>query len=124
MTEIDMYKRFGKKICAMRMELGLSQEEASSRLNLAKSTYGNYERGDRKIPLPDLVALSRFYGFSIDEFVKEEKELCQSSDSFETNEFERKRRIWRVEFGHVDWTPEEIEELKNYAQYLIAKRGK
>ena len=124
MAEVEIYKRFGKMIAGMRMELGLSQDEVSSRLNLPKSTYGNYERGDRKIPLPDLIALSKFYDFSIDEFIKKEKELHESHDSFETKELENKRKLWEAEFGHMDWTPEEIEELKNYAQYLITKRGK
>ena len=59
MTDLEIYKRFGKKISSMRMELGLSQTEVANRLNLTKNTYGNYERGDRRIPLPDLIELSK-----------------------------------------------------------------
>ena len=120
---MTVYKRFGKMIGEMRTELGLSQEEVSSRLNLPKSTYGNYERGDRKIPLPDLIALSKFYDFSIDDFINDEKEFHRSSKSSELEEIENKRKTWDTEFGYIDWTPEEIEELKNYARYLLLKRG-
>ena len=119
----SLYKRFGKMIGELRTELGLSQEEVSSRLNLPKSTYGNYERGDRKIPLPDLIALSKFYDFSIDDFINEEKEFHRSSKSSELEEIENKRKAWDTEFGYIDWTPEEIEELKSYARYLLLKRG-
>ena len=114
MTEIDMYKRFGKKIGAMRMELGLSQSEVADRLNLTKSTYGNYERGDRKIPLPDLVALSKFYGFRIDDFVREEKELQW------TNQI---AFMLREEFDGIIFTEDELNEIITYTKYLLSKRS-
>lgn len=113
MTEIDIYKRFGKKISAMRMELGLSQSEVADRLNLTKSTYGNYERGDRKIPLPDLVTLSKFYGFKIDDFIREEKELHW------TNQI---AFILREEFDGIIFTPEELNDIISYTKYLLSKR--
>lgn len=114
MAEVEIYKRFGKMIAGMRMELGLSQEEASSRLNLNKSTYGNYERGDRKIPLPDLIALSKFYGFKIDDFIREEKELKW------TNQI---AFVLREEFDGIMFTEEELKEIITYAKYLLSKRS-
>ena len=114
MTGLEIYKRFGKMIAGMRMELGLSQEEASNRLNLPKSTYGNYERGDRKIPLPDLIALSKFYGFNIDEFIREEKELRW------TNQI---AFILREEFDGIIFTEEELDEIITYTKYLLSKRS-
>lgn len=113
MTEIDIYKRFGKKISKMRLELGLSQSEVADRLNLTKSTYGNYERGDRKIPLPDLVTLSKFYGFKIDDFIREEKELQW------TNQI---AFILREEFDGIIFTPEEVNDIISYTKYLLSKR--
>lgn len=117
MNESTIYIKFGKMISNMRIQLGLSQEEVASRLNLPKSTYGNYERGERKIPLPELIAMSKFYGFSVDEFINEFKKAIP-----EENHLEIKRKFWDKEFGFVDWTPEEIEELKSYARYLLSKR--
>lgn len=113
----SIYIKFGKMISKMRINIGLSQDEVASRLDLPKSTYGNYERGERKVPLTELIAMSKFYGFSIDDFVNEVKKELP-----EDNPLEIKRKYWDKEFGYIDWTPEEIEELKSYARYLLLKR--
>lgn len=113
MTEIDIYKRFGKMIGRMRMEMGLSQSEVADRLNLTKSTYGNYERGDRKIPLPDLIALSKFFDFKIDDFIREEKEIQWTNNMTCT---------MKKEFEGIKFTEDEINDIISYTKYLLSKR--
>ena len=115
MTDMEIYKRFGKKLSEMRMGLGLSQTEVANRLNLTKNGYGNYERGERRIPLPDLMALSKFYGFSIDEFVNGEKEVQWRTQAM---------RTWDKTFDGITFTEDEVCEIIEFAKYLIAKRGK
>ena len=115
MTDMEIYKRFGKKLSEMRMGLGLSQTEVANRLNLTKNGYGNYERGERRIPLLDLMALSKFYGFSIDEFVNGEKEVQWRTQAM---------RTWDKTFDGITFTEDEVCEIIEFAKYLIAKRGK
>lgn len=112
--ETDIYKRFGKMISEMRMQLGYSQEEVANRLGLTKSSYGNYERGERKIPLPDLIAMSRFYGFSIDDFINGEKDIVW------TQLF---ASLWKQELDGVVLTREEMVEIIRYSKYLISQRN-
>ena len=114
MTDLEIYKRFGKKISSMRMELGLSQTEVANRLNLTKNTYGNYERGDRRIPLPDLIELSKFFGFKIDDFIREEKELRW------TNQI---AFILREEFDGIIFTEDELNEIITFTKYVLSKRS-
>lgn len=114
MTDLEIYKRFGKMIAKMRMELGLSQEEVASKMNLRKSTYGNYERGDRKIPLPDLVAISKFYEFSIDDFVNQEKEVQWSNQLC---------RVLTDEFDGTVFSEDELNQIVDFTRYLLMKRG-
>lgn len=114
MTEIDIYKRFGKMISGMRMEMGLSQTDVAERLNLTKNTYGNYERGDRKIPLPDLIALSKFFDFKIDDFVREEKEIQWTNQIAHT---------LRKEFDGIMFTEDELNEIIAFTKYLLSKRS-
>lgn len=110
---VDIYERFGKMISDMRNELGLSQEEVASRLNLPKSTYGNYERGERKIPLPELIAMSKFFGFSVDEFINMEKSI-RSIDNLTLS--------MRDEFEGTVFTQEEINQIIEFTKFILSKR--
>lgn len=114
MTDKDIYKRFGKMISEMRMKLGYSQEEVANRLGLPKSTYGNYERGERKIPLPDLITMSKFYGFSIDDFINGEKDILW------TQLF---ASLWKERFEGIKLTRDEMIEILNFTEYLLSKRN-
>lgn len=114
MEDETLYKRFGRMIASMRIDLGLSQEDVSKKLEIPKSTYGNYERGDRKIPLPDIVKMSKFYGFSIDDFIHREKEI-QWTHMFE--------KMWNDEFQGVQLTREEMSEIIEYTKFILSKRN-
>lgn len=107
------YIRFGKMISEMRIKLGLSQEEVAFRLNLPKSTYGNYERGERKIPLPELIAMSKFFGFSVDEFINMEKSI-RSIDNLTLS--------MRDEFEGTVFAQEEINQIIEYTKFILSKR--
>ena len=107
------YMRFGKMISEMRMKLGLSQDEVAERLGLKKSTYGNYERGERKVPLPELIAMSKFYGFSLDEFINEEKKI-QWVDQLSL--------AIKEEFDDVTFTQDEINQIIEYTKFILTKR--
>lgn len=115
MNEDTLYENFGNMLAYHRVERGLTRNEVADKLEISRNTYYQYEKGLRKIPLNHIMTLSNMLGFDIDEFFNSQREA--------PNELERKRRIWDTEFGYIDWTPEEIEELKSYARYLLLKRG-
>ena len=57
-----MYRR----IRDLREDKDLTQKELSKILNCSQQVYSNYELGQRDIPTDILIALSRFYGVSVD----------------------------------------------------------
>jgi len=50
---------FGKRMKALRLELGLSQESLAERSNLHPTYVGSVERGERNISLENILALAR-----------------------------------------------------------------
>ena len=57
-----MYRR----IRDLREDKDLTQKELSKILNCSQQVYSNYELGQRDIPTDILIALSKFYGVSVD----------------------------------------------------------
>ena len=51
---------------SLREEKGISMREAARCLNMAYTTYVNYEKGDREPNSETLIAIATFYGTSID----------------------------------------------------------
>ncbi|MBR3935024.1 MAG: helix-turn-helix transcriptional regulator [Oscillospiraceae bacterium] len=57
-----MYKR----IRDLREDKDLSQKKLAEILNISQSTYSRYESGYLDVPSEVLIALSSFYGVSVD----------------------------------------------------------
>ena len=74
----DIYESFGRRIAEARANMGLTQSEAASQLEMSKSTYSGYESGTRKVPLSLIVKFSEFYGISPDELINGDTQ-CQDS---------------------------------------------
>lgn len=53
-------------IRALREDRDLKQREVAEILNIAQSTYSQYENGQIEWTAPDLVKLADFYGVSVD----------------------------------------------------------
>lgn len=53
-TEEDYSKKFGKNLCSLREQEGLTQKQFADMLCVAVSTYANWEQGRRE---PDLYYL-------------------------------------------------------------------
>lgn len=55
-----------EKIRNLREENDLNQTQLATILNIAQTTYSNYENGNREIPISILIQLSKFYNVSLD----------------------------------------------------------
>ena len=58
---------FSENLLALRKERNLNQEEAAAACGIAYRSYRRYETGEREPTLSVLLALSRFYGVTLDE---------------------------------------------------------
>ncbi len=59
----------GQRLASLRRAKGLSQEELAASLGLSRQAISNWERGESAPDTDNLIALSRFYGVSLDELV-------------------------------------------------------
>lgn len=65
------YKALGERIQQKRQQLGLSQQEASEKLDLSTSFFSRVERGEKVASLETLVKIANFFGFSLDFLLQE-----------------------------------------------------
>lgn len=55
-----------KRLRDLREDKNLSQKRLAEILNMSQTGYSKYETGENDIPTEILIALSKFYGVSID----------------------------------------------------------
>ena len=113
MANDGIYKDFGKKLSYLRVENGLTRNEVADRLGIAVNTYGQYERGDRKVPLSHAITLSKLLGFDLNDFINNQKELKMNRSLC---------LKWYEEFSEITFTDEETDQLIEFAKYLLSKR--
>lgn len=61
---------FSDMIRTLRKNAGYTQEEVSSKLNIQRQTYSNYENACRTPPLEIIIALADLYQVSVDYLVR------------------------------------------------------
>ena len=108
-----MYKDFGKLLSYLRVENGLTRNEVADRLGIAVNTYGQYERGDRKVPLSHAITLSKLLGFDLNDFINDHKSVKMNRSL---------GLKWYEEFSEITFTDEETDQLIEFAKYLLSKR--
>lgn len=63
-----MNNPIAEKLLALRNARGLTQQQVSEELGIARATLGGYETGRRSPRLPDLQNLAEFYNVGLDFF--------------------------------------------------------
>lgn len=61
----DVLVEFGKRVRALRGELGLSQEKFAAECGLDRTYLGGVERGERNIALRNIAKIAEALGVSI-----------------------------------------------------------
>lgn len=121
----------GKKLSSLRESHNLTRSELSQELNIPVYSLANFESGISTIPIDILIKLSSYFNISIDELVgvhiKSDKEgeehlerVVISKNPTLLKTYER----WNREVGVVDFSADEMNELINFAKYLVSKRKK
>lgn len=63
----------GKKLLVLREKSGLSQNEISKRLGIARTTYASYEQGAREPDIEMINRLASFHGVNVGDLLGEKK---------------------------------------------------
>jgi transcriptional regulator with XRE-family HTH domain len=72
-----MNQVIGKNLKSLRNSHKFSQEQVAQFLGLERSTYGNYETGQREAPLEILEKVSHLYGCDLHVLFEENEEAFQ-----------------------------------------------
>lgn len=60
---------FAERLVYFRNKVGLTQEELSKRLGMARTTYQGYENGKREPDIDTLERIAKFYETSVDDML-------------------------------------------------------
>ncbi len=63
------YREIGYRITIAREEAGLNQKDLAERLGISQATLSNYEKGKRRVYLPQLQKIAEELGRPLDYFL-------------------------------------------------------
>lgn len=102
-----MGEKFNENLRLARERMGMTQKEVSEAIGVAKSTYSLYESGNREPNVPTIKKLSDILKTSADELLGiEESEVTTIAAHFDGNEY----------------TEEELDEIRQFAEFVKNKR--
>lgn len=87
----------GERLKISRNDKGFSQTNVAAHLRISRQSISKWENGNSYPDLENLVKLSDYYEISIDELLKENKEL---KNKIETNELEIENNYQKLAFIH------------------------
>ena len=102
-----MGELFNENLREARIAAGMSQKDVADRIGVAKSTYSLYESGSRE---PDV------------QKIKKLAEVLGVSGSMLLGLPETPMTL-AAHFEGEDFTPEEMEEINNFVNYVKSKRN-
>ncbi|MGE7113966.1 helix-turn-helix transcriptional regulator [Lysinibacillus sp. NPDC047702] len=102
-----------------RKNLKLSQEEMAKKIDVARATYGAYERGTREPDIDTLTKLAEVFEISIDELVGHEN-TSNNEITFENFIADSDLREWYKNLGAAP--EDDLNDLKIFYDTFIAKK--
>lgn len=135
-----IYEEFGMRIREIRKMKKLTQKDLSSLMNVTQSTIVAIEKGQRRIPLNMIYKFCEVFDMPYEELVNKHNSHIEETTNnkshltkYEVNQeripfINEDKKIsahyerWLNIIGYEHFTDEEIDQLIDYAQYLISKR--
>lgn len=129
----------GDKITGLRKNKNLTQKQLSKELGTAQSTIGMIERNERGASNDLLIKLSKYFNVTIDYLLSTEEELKVANDTIDkigmmaeralnyplsVSEINKSIETILENFRYDTFTEEESNEIVNFINYVISKRGK
>jgi transcriptional regulator with XRE-family HTH domain len=70
----SIYKKLGRRVRALRDEIGMTQEELAKKLEMKRPTISQIEAGDRKLSTDELVKLSWVFNIGVEALLDPKRE--------------------------------------------------
>jgi transcriptional regulator with XRE-family HTH domain len=112
----NFYVRFGKKIKALREQIGISQQRLSELLHIPRPAISQIESGERKISAEELKRLSEIFYIPVDNLLDLERE--PEVILKETKKRERIKNQIRINVPQKN-----LEKFKEVFLYILKKVG-
>ena len=109
--ETTYRKEIGERLKQAREYLGLSQEEVSKAVNMARSAISLIESGERKVEALELKKFAEFYRHPVSYFIDEDIQ----------GEADVSKEVAFLARTATQLTPEDQKELLRFARFLKAK---
>ena len=103
-----MGENFNENLKEARLKSGLSQKDLSENIGVAKSTYSLYESGKREPNVDTIKKIASALNVSADTLLGIDEEPTTLAAHFDGDEY----------------TEEELDEIKQFAEFVNGKRGK
>lgn len=117
--------KIGGRIKKLRKEKGLTQKEMANLCEIPYSTYSNYENDNREPGIEQLEKISSVLNITLDDLIGYESKPNVQSDvglEFHTIQEYKDFQSFISQYNGPDYTKEEIEEIKKFAEFLKSKR--
>lgn len=105
----------------LRKNLKLSQEQMAQKIDVARATYGAYERGTREPDIETLSKLAEIFDITIDELVGHENTSNNDELTFENFIADSDLREWYKNLGTAP--EDDLNDLKVFYDTFIAKKN-
>ncbi|MFQ7132811.1 MAG: helix-turn-helix domain-containing protein [Dorea formicigenerans] len=103
-----MGENFNENLKEARLKSGLSQKDLSENIGVAKSTYSLYESGKREPNVDTIKKIASTLNVSADTLLGIDEEPTTLAAHFDGDEY----------------TEDELDEIRQFAEFVKGKRGK
>lgn len=110
----------------LRKERGLRQIDVANVLGITVSAYGNYELEQRKPDIDTLNKLADFFGVSVDYLLGRETTAEHTPTNATSLQIPEKYKDIALAFnsGADNLTPEDIQDVVKYIEFVKSKKNK
>lgn len=113
----------GNNLKSIRESRNMSTEEIATEFNVSVEDVLNYENGIKEIPIEYLKMFANYFNVTVDELIYLDVDNRRTIFITKDEELSRRYKKWQEVIGYnVKFTDEEIDEIINYAKYLVSKR--
>ena len=118
-----VYSDIGNNIKSLRESNNITLVEMSKELSIPIEDIKAYEKGLKEIPIEYLKMFAKYFNVSVDELISFEVDNNRTVFITKDEQLSRRYKKWQERIGYdITFTEEEIDEIINFALYLVSKR--
>lgn len=122
-TMLEPVESIGLNVKALREINELTQSEVANELHISVDKLKNYENGTENIPYDVLDRLASLFNVDVTMLLGMNFKARENEPHFKTTmRILERTRQWNEIVGESNFTDAEMEELMNYAKFILSKR--